>query len=164
MTGQMSLFDFIQDPEQEKKDRAKEWSAGRQIAKGYQEGIRQGEKLKYTCFADYFNDRGGITSGKCEKGIPDNMPKSCAGCRVYLSFYERANEIQKAGNPWGLSVALARESFGIPTVPEYEADAYRHGTKYDQELETWIPKNWDREKARKAIKKATEGDDENKNH
>lgn len=39
MTGQMSLFDFIQDPEQEKKDRAKEWSAGRKIAEGYREGI-----------------------------------------------------------------------------------------------------------------------------
>lgn len=41
MTGQMSLFDFIQDPEQEKKDRAKEWSAGRKIAEGYREGIRK---------------------------------------------------------------------------------------------------------------------------
>ena len=41
MNGQMSLFDFIQDPEQEKKDRAMEWSAGRQIAEGYRDGIKK---------------------------------------------------------------------------------------------------------------------------
>ena len=28
LSGQMSLFDFIEDPDREKKEKAKEWSAG----------------------------------------------------------------------------------------------------------------------------------------
>ena len=40
MSGQMSLFDFIEDPDREKKEKAKAWSAGRQFAEGYREGIK----------------------------------------------------------------------------------------------------------------------------
>lgn len=40
LNGQMSLFDFIEDPDREKKEKAKAWSAGRQFAEGYLEGIK----------------------------------------------------------------------------------------------------------------------------
>lgn len=41
MSGQMSLFDFIEDPDREKKEKAKAWSAGRQLAEGYREGVNK---------------------------------------------------------------------------------------------------------------------------
>lgn len=39
--GQMNMFDFIEDPDREKKEKAKAWSARRQFAEGYREGVNK---------------------------------------------------------------------------------------------------------------------------
>jgi hypothetical protein len=45
--------------------------------------------------------------------------------KPYELFYNKAEEYHQSGEPWNVSIALAREFFGIPTVPEYTVERYR---------------------------------------
>lgn len=75
--------------------------------------------VDYSCFAAYRSEAGGVKYGKCTGN------HRCGDCEAHITFYEKAEEYQKEGNSWGKSVALATRFFGIPTVPEYEVEAYQ---------------------------------------
>ena len=72
----------------------------------------------FSCFSTFRSESGGVRYGEC---VADHH---CDDCDVYRMFYEKAEEYQRAGNNWGISVALAGRFFGIPTVPEYDVEAY----------------------------------------
>lgn len=93
--GQTTIFDFMETPETPKVD--------------------------FRCFAAFRSGKHGIKTGDCVK------PKGtdCKECEAYNYFYEKADEYHQNGEPWNVSVALAREFFGIPTVPEYSVEHYR---------------------------------------
>lgn len=74
--------------------------------------------IDFSCFSSARSEAGGVRLGKC------TADHDCAKCEAYTAFYEKAEEYQRAGNGWGKSVALAKRHFGIPTVPEYEVEAY----------------------------------------
>lgn len=95
--GQLSLFD---------------------LAEKYQSQRRQ-NTINFSCFSAFRSEAGGVRYGEC---IKDHH---CEYCEVYNAFYEKAEEYQRAGNHWGKSVALATRFFGIPTVPEYDVEAYQ---------------------------------------
>ncbi len=72
----------------------------------------------FSCFSAFRSEAGGVTLGKCPAS------HDCRNCEAYDAFYGKAEEYQKAGNSWGKSVALAKRNFGIPTVPEWDVEAY----------------------------------------
>ena len=75
--------------------------------------------INLSCFSIFRSEAGGVRYGECTKN------HHCAGCEAYTAFYEKAEEYQQSGNQWGKSVALARAFFDLPTVPEYEPQAYQ---------------------------------------
>ncbi len=96
LKGQMTLFDFMETPETPKVD--------------------------FSCFSYFRVGKHGIGSGKCK--MPEGT--SCKeDCEAYELFYNKAEEYHQSGEPWNVSLALAREFFGIPTVPEYTVERYR---------------------------------------
>ena len=97
MQGQLSLFDFSEKSKLEKTEQS---------------------TINFSCFSVFRSEAGGIKYGEC---IAEHQ---CEYCEVFSTFYEKAEEYQRAGNQWGKSVALARRFFGLPTVPEYEVEAY----------------------------------------
>lgn len=76
-------------------------------------------KIDFSCFSTSRSEAGGVRYGRC------TGDRRCEACSAYRAFYDKAEGYQRDGNSWGKSVALARESFGIPTVPEYGVEAYR---------------------------------------
>lgn len=95
--GQLSLFDLSEKaPEQTKQN-----------------------PINFSCFSTFRSEAGGVRYGECTKDY------HCEYCEVYNAFYEKAEEYQRAENHWGKSIALAKSFFGIPTVPEYEVEAYQ---------------------------------------
>jgi hypothetical protein len=95
LKGQMTIFDYLETPEAPKVD--------------------------FTCFSSWRVGKFGIGTGACK------MPKgtSCKECEAYYQFYKKADEYHKSGETWSVSLALAREFFGIPCVPEYSVEHYR---------------------------------------
>lgn len=93
--GQTTIFDFMETPETPKVD--------------------------FTCFSSWRVGKQGIGLGKCP--MPEGT--KCQGCDAYHEFYKKANEYHASGEPWNVSLALAREFFGIPCVPEYSVEHYR---------------------------------------
>lgn len=77
--------------------------------------------IDFSCFAHFRSEAGGVKLGTCPKGYPHPL---CRDCAAYDAFYGKAEEYQRAGNGWGRSVALAKRFFGIPTVPEWDVEAY----------------------------------------
>ncbi len=73
-----------------------------------------------SCFSVFRSEEGGVRYGICTK-----EKCNCEYCEAYSAFYEKAEEYYTAGNQWGMSVALARNFFGLPEVPEYSVKAYR---------------------------------------
>jgi hypothetical protein len=97
LKGQMTIFDFnyLETPEAPKVD--------------------------FSCFSSWRVGKFGIGLGNCK------MPKGtkCRDCEAYYQFYKKADEYHKSGEPWNISLALAREFLGIPCVPEYSVEHYR---------------------------------------
>ncbi len=87
---------------------------GNSIERGKESG-----EADFSCFSTFRSEAGGIRYGKC---VADHH---CNDCNVYSMFYEKAEEYHYAGNNWGMSVALAKRFFGIPTVPEYALETYQ---------------------------------------
>lgn len=97
--GQLSLFDSSKKvPEHEQTEQ---------------------NTINFSCFASFRSEAGGVRYGECVGN------HHCTDCEAHIRFYEKAEEYQKAGNPWGLSVALAHRFFGIPVAPEYDVEAYQ---------------------------------------
>lgn len=97
--GQMCLFDFSENSQEiEKKGQS---------------------AINFSCFSTFRSGVRGIRYGKC---VADHH---CYSCEAYIAFYKKAEEYHKAGNSWGRSVALTKRFFGIPTVSEYEVEAYQ---------------------------------------
>ena len=84
-------------------------------------GQTEKSTINFSCFAAYWSEAGGVRYGECTED------HRCEDCGAYRTFYEKAEEYQKAGNSWGRSVALAHRYYGIPTVPEYDVEAYPVG-------------------------------------
>lgn len=82
------------------------------------ERLTEQRTIDFSCFSEYRSEAGGVRRGKC------TADHRCRECEVYNTFYKKAEEYQEAGNKWGRSVALAKRYFGIPTVPEYDVEAY----------------------------------------
>ena len=81
-------------------------------------------EIDFSCFAVHKVGKNGIRFEKC------NMQgKSCHECEAFELFYEKAEEYYNNGEPWNVSVAMAREFFKIPTVPEYTVEAYKKAQK-----------------------------------
>lgn len=94
--GQMTIFDYLETPETPKVD--------------------------FSCFSSFRVGKFGIGTGDCK--MPEGT--SCKNdCKAYELFYNKADEYHESGEPWNVSVALAREFFGIPCVPEYSVEHYR---------------------------------------
>lgn len=104
MKGQMNIFDFLEVPEKKTNLETPE-----------------APKVDFTCFSSFRVGKFGIGTGKCK--MPEGT--SCKECEAYEKFYEKADEYHASGEPWNVSVALAREFFGIPAVPEYSVEHYR---------------------------------------
>lgn len=75
-------------------------------------------EINFSCLSAYRSEEGGVRYGEC------TADHHCEDCVVYRTFYEKADEYQREGNPWGKAVALAKRYFNIPTVPEYDVEAY----------------------------------------
>lgn len=95
LKGQMTIFDYLETPET--------------------------PKVNFTCFSSWRVGKYGIGLGKCQ--MPEGT--KCRDCDAYHEFYKKADEYHKSGEPWNVSVALAREFFGVPCVPEYSVEHYR---------------------------------------
>lgn len=79
---------------------------------------KETKEVDFSCFSTFRSESGGVRHGECA------VDHNCIGCDAYNIFYEKAEEYQEAGNNWGMSVALVKRFFGIPTVPEYDVEAY----------------------------------------
>lgn len=79
----------------------------------------QQNEINFSCFSTFRSEAGGVRYGECVGN------HCCERCEAYHTFYQKAEEYQKAGNSWGKSVALATEFFGLSTVPEYSVEAYQ---------------------------------------
>ena len=89
-------------------------------------------RINFSCFSTFRNEFGGVRYGECFYN------HDCQECEARKLFYEKAEEYQKSGEAWGVSVALAKEFFEIPTVSEYTVAAYRNGIEFKDGQ--WQPK------------------------
>ena len=101
---QMTIFDFL-DPAEEKTEET---------------------KVDMSCFATRRSGKHGIKLGEC--AYPE-VRCNREGCDAFELFYDKAEEYHNSGEPWNVSVALAKEFFKIPTVPEYSVEYYRRRNK-----------------------------------
>ena len=116
MKGQLSLFDLTSEMVVIDQDKESDPEPN----------------INFSCFSASRSEAGGVLYGECA------YDHSCSDCEARQLFYEKAEEYQKSGKAWGLSLALAREFFNIPTVPEYTVEAYKYGIEFrDGE---WQPK------------------------
>lgn len=94
--GQMTIFDFMETPEAPKVD--------------------------FSCFSSFRVGKFGVERGECKH--PEYKGK-CNNCEVFKIFQQKAKEYLETGEKWFMCLALAREFFNIPTVPERTAEYYR---------------------------------------
>lgn len=94
--GQTTIFDFMETPETPKVD--------------------------FSCFSSFRVGKFGVESGKCSH---PELKGKCNNCEAFKLFYSKAKQYQECGEKWCVCLALAREFFHIPTVPERTVEYYR---------------------------------------
>ena len=96
MNGQTTIFDFMETPENPKVD--------------------------FSCFSTHRVGKFGVEHGKCKY---QEYKGKCNDCPAFKAFYDKAKEYKEIGEKWFVCIALAKEFFRIPTVPEQTVAYYR---------------------------------------